>query len=290
MKDFIDLSNFENTYLESENFSFNSFKFKGSETLPHWHNHIEIVYISFGLCTIFINGNQYICTTGELIIIPQNSLHSIIPEKDSIYHPIIIGDTLLNRLMNDSSVQDSISPFISKESFAPIFINLKHNFYHIYIHVILTIIDEFEHKENNYETIIKLELVKLFTYIKRYLPIEAQSVNPKKNVKTQSMIEVIDYIALHFSTKITVSTISKFSNLSQQHFCRTFKAFTGKTFNEYLTYYRLEKAYQLVVTTDIPITQIPELTGFCNENYFSRVFKKQFGTTPSNTRKNKYAN
>lgn len=81
--------------------------------------------------------------------------------------------------------------------------------------------------------------------------------------------------------------MSNYANMSNQHFCRLFKAYTGKTFIEFLSLYRLEQSNLLLITTDVPITQIPERTGFCNANYFARVYKNRYGHPPSYTRKNK---
>ena len=74
-------------------------------------------------------------------------------------------------------------------------------------------------------------------------------------------------------------------NMSEQHFSRLFKTYTGKTFIDYLTQFRLEQARKLLLKSDLPITQIPELTGFCNPNYFSRIFKHYYEQTPSEARK-----
>jgi AraC family transcriptional regulator, transcriptional activator of pobA len=91
----------------------------------------------------------------------------------------------------------------------------------------------------------------------------------------------LDYLNLHYSERITVRHMSEYCHLSIQHFSRLFKSYTGKTFIEYLTLFRLEQARKILSGTDIPIIQIPDLVGFCNGNYFSRLYKKYYGHPPS---------
>ncbi len=285
MQDFIDLSNFEITNMESEEFSFNCFKIKNSETLPHWHGHIEIVYVSKGVCSVFINGELYTCCQGDIIVIPQNSLHSIIPENTSTYHPIIIGEMLLKQTLEDLHFQSSLSFTLAEKSFSPIHISVIREHYDDFVMIIKRIFNEYETKNVEYRTIIKLEIIKLFTLIKRYDTDIQTYPAYKKNERTRIIIKVLEYISNHYSDKISVKSMSSFSNMSEQHFCRVFKAYTGKTLIEFVTLIRLDKSYRLIIDTDIPITQIPELTGFCNENYFSRIFKKHYGFSPSQLRK-----
>ncbi len=59
------------------------------------------------------------------------------------------------------------------------------------------------------------------------------------------------------------------------------KALTGQSVVEYIRNYRLRKAAQLLVGEDIPISDVMERVGIDNASYFSRIFKKEFGESPS---------
>jgi two-component system response regulator YesN len=65
-----------------------------------------------------------------------------------------------------------------------------------------------------------------------------------------------------------------------------FKKETGTSFVNYLTATRLEEAVKLLNTTDDKTYMIAEKVGYPEANYFSYVFKKQFGVSPSKYRKN----
>jgi AraC-like DNA-binding protein len=59
----------------------------------------------------------------------------------------------------------------------------------------------------------------------------------------------------------------------------------GKTFKEYLTGVRLAKAHNILIATDIPITDVAISCGYTNLSYFISEYKKVYGRTPRDTRK-----
>ena len=72
--------------------------------------------------------------------------------------------------------------------------------------------------------------------------------------------------------------------LSYSHFSSIFKKETGKTFIQYLTEYRLEKAKYMLQYTGLKTYEIAERIGYADARYFSSLFKKQFNMTPSQYR------
>ena len=68
------------------------------------------------------------------------------------------------------------------------------------------------------------------------------------------------------------------------HFMRFFKKYTGKTCIQFIKNYRLEKAYNLLKNTDLPVTQISFDVGFSNVSYFIRSFKEKYKVTPKELR------
>ena len=266
----IHVGNFEHTKLQNDYFPFNTFYIDNENTLSHWHNHAEIIYINDGICHIYINGNLYIGQAGDIIIAPPNSLHTVLVKKQSTYYAIVIGNTLLD------AVKESLT--------GPVHLQKNVDHYASLHGSIKNILIESTNRLKFYENIIKIELYKFFTILMRHFEGSPTQDNPVHSW-TIHLKKVLEYLSIHYTKKLTISDMSKLINVSEQHFSRLFKAYTGKTFIEYLTLLRLEHANRLLLDTDIPITQIPELTGFCNPNYFSRVYKKNYGQAPSKKRK-----
>ena len=95
----------------------------------------------------------------------------------------------------------------------------------------------------------------------------------------------IEYVGSHYAdTDISIETVCRELGVSAAYFSTVFKKETGKTFISYLTDYRMEKAVELLMTTQDRTYMIADKVGYADSNYFSYVFKKQFGTSPSRYR------
>ncbi len=92
----------------------------------------------------------------------------------------------------------------------------------------------------------------------------------------------IIFVKEHYADQnLTVETICKKLGVSASYFSVVFKKETGKTFINYLTDYRMDKAIDLLLNNDEKTYIIANKVGYADPNYFSYVFKKQFGVSPS---------
>ena len=91
-----------------------------------------------------------------------------------------------------------------------------------------------------------------------------------------------EYVKEHFADQdLGVDEVCRKMNVSAAYFSTIFKKETGKTFVRYLTDYRMEKAVNMLMTGNEKTYVIAEKVGYAEPNYFSYVFKKQFGMSPS---------
>lgn len=92
------------------------------------------------------------------------------------------------------------------------------------------------------------------------------------------------YLASHLQENITLKVLENEFFFNASYISRIFKRKTGENYNEYLLKLRIERAKELLVTTNRSIIQISDATGFGNSKYFSRIFKSMTGMTPVNYR------
>lgn len=90
----------------------------------------------------------------------------------------------------------------------------------------------------------------------------------------------------HYTEDISIEAAAESMGISPFYFSRLFRTSFDKTFLEYLTAYRVERAGQLLASTDIPVREIAPRVGYADSNYFSKVFKRQTGQTPTEYRQN----
>ncbi|MBD2845307.1 AraC family transcriptional regulator [Paenibacillus sp. IB182496] len=90
----------------------------------------------------------------------------------------------------------------------------------------------------------------------------------------------IRHIHAHFDKEIKVSGLAAMAGLSVNHFIRKFKLHTGMTPNEYVLKLRMSKAKELLFSTN-KIKEVAQRSGYQDEQYFSRLFKKTEGVPPT---------
>ena len=101
--------------------------------------------------------------------------------------------------------------------------------------------------------------------------------------------DAVEYIDVHLDRNMSISEIAEVAHLNPQYFMRTFKKETGKPVLEYITERRLRKARELLAQTNLPITEVALAAGYDNFSYFSKLFKRNEGVTPSDFRKKQHS-
>src|SRR6266704_673818 len=91
---------------------------------------------------------------------------------------------------------------------------------------------------------------------------------------------VLELIDAGLDARLTIESLAQEVGLSAAHFARAFKQTLGRAPHQYLLGRRLERARQLIETTDASLSDIAQRTGFADQAHFTRLFKRAFGATP----------
>jgi AraC family transcriptional regulator len=97
------------------------------------------------------------------------------------------------------------------------------------------------------------------------------------------------YVEDNLDTPIRTVTLAKISRLSASYFSVAFKRSVGETLHAYLSRRRVERAQQLMLTTDHGLSQIALDCGFCDQAHLSRVFRRLTGLAPNQWRRQRLA-
>lgn len=92
------------------------------------------------------------------------------------------------------------------------------------------------------------------------------------------------YIMQHYMEDIAVKDISGYFGYSEAYFCKRFKQYFGHSFVSYLTDYRMQRAEELMRTSSLSIKEIGKAVGYPDPNYFTKVFRRVRGVSPSGFR------
>lgn len=100
-----------------------------------------------------------------------------------------------------------------------------------------------------------------------------------------TIFSIKEFINKNYSNEtLSVKDISEHVYLSSTYVCTIFKNETGKTLNQYLTEFRIEKAKNMLKDPRFKITDISSKVGYSDSNYFGKIFKKSVGLSPSEYR------
>lgn len=102
--------------------------------------------------------------------------------------------------------------------------------------------------------------------------------------RAKQFSEILDYIHAHYNEELSIEYFAGLLNMSNGHFSRTFKEEVGEKYVEYIAKYRLMKAKQFLLETDMKIDDIAEKVGYWGRNSFIRTFRKYEGITPAKYR------
>ena len=95
----------------------------------------------------------------------------------------------------------------------------------------------------------------------------------------------IKYISKHLKEALTVDEIADYAGYSKYYFCRCFKDITGYTVNSYINQAKIARTYKILCRGESTVGDVAAEYGFSDISYFTKVFKKYSGMTPSEYRK-----
>jgi AraC-like DNA-binding protein len=101
------------------------------------------------------------------------------------------------------------------------------------------------------------------------------------SIRKPWLASVQDYLETHLERDLSIEELAAVAGYSAGHFHREFRRATGETPVQYLTRRRLETARLYLRQSGLPIREIAAAVGFSDPLYFSRVFRRHFGCSPS---------
>jgi len=132
-------------------------------------------------------------------------------------------------------------------------------------------VSSYEHRQRNMDLLLRAMLAEM---------------EKLTHHKPQDLLEGMRvYLRDHLAEPHTVDALAGRAKMSKFHFIRAYKRATGRTPMEDLRLLRVEAACDLLLTTDLPLKAVARTTGFCDEYYFSRVFRKYRQVSPGSFRR-----
>lgn len=272
----------EITMIPDKTFPINIFWIE--EFLPHWHDHLEWIYVEQGASRIQIDGDFVHLRKGEFAFVNAKQIHGATPlEKGTELVAIVFNEALFRNSGLDNTEERYFSPMLNHRLQFISTLKMTDPLIGEVYRSFTQITTEFTQKQTGFELFIKAELFRVFGLIFRHHQVLISQLRSPRETATD-FTSLLKFLRDNYANVIRIQEAAKMVNLSPNHFCKVFKRLTGKTLIQYIQMLRVTEAERLLNESDLSITDIASTVGFNDMNYFGRVFKKYKNTTPSHVR------
>lgn len=234
---------------------------------PHWHEEIEILYVTEGSARITLEQQEYFLEKGSMIIVNSNELHSGYCESTP-YVCKVLSFKPQNLITDDASRNVLFQPLVVKDKQIDAFME--------------AIFNECEERQFAYKDNCKALLTQFLIYLSRNYMSDMLSdkISEKRKRNLVRLNQVLCYIDEHSAERISNKELADMMYLSEDRFGHLFRKNVGVPPQQYINEMRLQKAKELIQSTEHTITEIARMVGFQDYNHFGRQFLRFYGCTP----------
>ncbi|OZB98818.1 AraC family transcriptional regulator [Paenibacillus sp. XY044] len=255
------------------------------EFFVHSHDFSELVVILAGSAVHIIEGREYPVTAGQVFFIHSGVSHGYknvdgIEYINVMFQPEQLLQLSELRLMPGFQALFYIEPFYRKEMNFKGMLTLNEAQLQEATRLLDSILAEYELRPQGYRLMIRSYFTALVSLLSRYYQIGS---GPEDN-KALRIGEAVTYIEEHFLQPITLREMADKAFLSTRQFQRVFTRNYHTTPMDYIIRKRLDYSCTLLRHPGLSISQVALESGFRDQNYYARQFRKVYNCTPSQYR------
>ena len=240
----------------------------------HYHDFHKVVIFISGKAAYHIEGKAYQLKPWDILLVNRHAIHR--PEIDSSvpYERFILW------IQNDIPWQELLKCFQKANDRSYNLVRLNSALQEKMKDILFELENSAKSDEYGKEILTQSLFLQFMVYLNRIF-LEKQYIFDKKSYTFDSQIaSILQYINHNLKEDLSVETLSARYYVSKYHLMRKFKQETGYTLHNYIVNKRLLMARTLI-SNGMPVTKAAQESGFAEYSTFSRAYRKQFKTNPS---------
>ena len=241
----------------------------GWTSKSHSHDFCEIMYVVSGSGVSVLNGTEYKIKTNDIVIYNPSVLHEEISCSPDFHIVFFAVDNIkIPTLPEGSLISSESNPIIPAENYDSILIILFE-----------TLLEEISKKDTGYKAIATHLASSIVFYILRLKNMSTENSEiPELLKKTR------DYIDENYMNEINLEELAESAHLSKFYYLHLFKEYFSVSPMKYQAMMRLQKAKELLLSTELSILEISEKVGYEDYTTFMRAFKNKENISPKEYR------
>jgi AraC-like DNA-binding protein/mannose-6-phosphate isomerase-like protein (cupin superfamily) len=250
----------------------------------HDHHFFELAYVTSDTAEHILNGNRSVLKPNDFFFIDLGSYHSFEHAKNlelinCLFVPEFIDETLqgcesLDELLHSTMIR--YSRLTVGQTWAD---RIFHDESGKIGALLSEMVDEYQNEQLGRNEIFRCHLKEILILTLRML------VKPTQTHSDSVINEVIGFVHKHYQEPLTLQTFCSQKHYNLSYISRRFKQETGITFREYVQKIRIEKSCELLIGSDMTVSEIARLVGYDDIPFFHSVFKRLLHMTPKEYKK-----
>ena len=240
------------------------------------HNFFELYFLAAGDRELFVENKLFLLTPGTFCVIPPYHIHKT---EGGPY-------TRINIYVSEDMLSDQEKKHLARlsQGVAYAFSEAQATF----VQGLLEVahgegIGDPAVRQNHMHAFVKA----LISYlgVQDLAPVTPFGSSPSHTRNDTAVLKIAAYVNEHYKESLTLQFLSDKFFMSKNTLCKRFRSAMDISVMQYVTYVRMNKAKMYLTTTAKSMEEVAEQSGFPSANYFSFIFKKSFGISPTEYRK-----
>lgn len=248
----------------------------------HWHDELEVLVVEAGTARVAVSGTDLMVKQGEGFFFNTGVLHGIWPAgaevcrlRSIVFHPRLVGgsvDSIIWQKYLEPLLSDPCRPWVY-------FTNLR-EWERDASMAIQEAWQACASEAEGFEFVVRERLSRLIFLLAKNCPTTEKKPSEKALRDGERIKAMLQYIQAHYAEELTLARIARSAAVSENECLRCFRSMIGSTPIQYVKQVRVQKAAELLASTDRKISDIGMACGFQEMSYFAKTFRELKGCTP----------
>ena len=254
----------------------------------HWHEEMEAVVLTHGSVVYSAGNRKYTLQEGEGFFINSGALHGAwsVDTTGCRFHSLVFHPRLVGGSTDSVFYQNYVRPLMENSGLEGVVLSPRIGWQADAIHAIESAWQACAQEPVGYEFQVRTNLSQLLCLLQSTFP-ESGVPNKKQLRAAERIKNMLRFIHENYRDDLNTTAIARSAGISDSECLRCFHTIIGTTPIQYLRQYRIQRSAQLLMETELSVSEIAARCGFQDVSYFTKTFRELRGCAPSEYRAKK---